>query len=84
MGTAPDRPLHQDLTLKTFSNLGTIPADVRSSGFRFEQLRNDPDIAANLFAVQVANGNRPEQLRRLRDETRHLRSPLEAEPAVRP
>jgi hypothetical protein len=59
------------------------PQAPESAAVDFGRLRNDPDLASILFAVQAANANRVAHLRGMRDETRRLRRTLEAEPALR-
>lgn len=65
----------------------TMAGDTGGAGARtavdFEALRDDPDLRALLFSAQLANRNRLNHLRGLRDETRLLRRTLEAQPELR-
>jgi hypothetical protein len=56
---------------------------VSAAGVDVAALRADPGAVEVLFAVQAAAANRISGLNRLRDQTRHLRRALEAEPAAR-
>lgn len=58
------------------------PGRVRARDVDFERLRRDPDAEAVFFAVQIANTNRLQHLRTLRDRTRRLRRALEAEASI--
>jgi hypothetical protein len=53
-----------------------------AGNFNFETHRNDQELTAALFLLQVANRNRFHHLRRLREKTVELREALEAEPAL--
>ena len=57
--------------------------DIRASEVDVPRLQGDGDAAAVLFAVHAAYSNRVNGMRTLRDETRRLRTALEAEPGVR-
>ena len=46
-------------------------------------IRRDPDARSVFVTLQVANGNRLDNVRRLRDETRALHRALAAEPGAR-
>jgi hypothetical protein len=59
------------------------PSGSVAHGFDFETRRNDAELGAALFVLQVANRNRFSHLRRLRDKTTLLREALENEPALR-
>ncbi|HYW08580.1 MAG TPA: hypothetical protein VE913_16590 [Longimicrobium sp.] len=60
-----------------------LDGPTRDTGFDFEPIRDDPEVAALLFRLQAANSNRLSRLVRMRDDTRRLRRALEAEPSLR-
>ncbi|MGH7470222.1 MAG: hypothetical protein ACRENP_19930 [Longimicrobiales bacterium] len=58
------------------------PPRAGAYGFDFAARRNDPEMGAALFVLQVANRNRFNHLRRLLEKTVELRRALEAEPGL--
>jgi hypothetical protein len=57
--------------------------DVSAAGVDLAALRADPGAGEVLFTLQAAAANRLSGLEQLRNQTRHLRRALEAEPAAR-
>ena len=73
-------PLAQELTF--IRRIFVADAARPAAGFDFEAKRNDPEMGAALFVLQVATRNRFNHLRRLQEKTIELRQALEAQPAL--
>ncbi|HEX8673828.1 MAG TPA: hypothetical protein VF710_18165 [Longimicrobium sp.] len=60
-----------------------LVGDIRPQDVDVAAMRRNPDAAAVLFSVHAAYNNRVSGMRTLRNDTRRLRSALEAEPSLR-